>query len=170
MAKKNKKQLSVKEQKSRYKKLQYATFISEFVALMIPYGVMALVNREEWFTHEEGWKIGLGGGLALALMGLAVFLVSKNKENKKVTSGYISLIVGWFAVAFIFVLLQQIMEQIATIMLFGGFGLMTAFGLDLTSKSFKKKAEDLQNAMDKADEELIKDEYKKEKEKEVPIE
>lgn len=144
-----KKQLTATQKKNRYRAIQYSTFASEFLAIMTPYIVMGAVNYEEWFKSEEGWKVGLGGTLALCLMGLAVFLVTKNKEDKKLTSGYITLIIGWFAVAFVFMLLANIMDQIATIMLFGGLGLISAFGLDLTSKKYKEKADAYANALKK---------------------
>lgn len=144
-----KKQLTATQKKNRYRAIQYSTFASEFLAILTPYIVMGAVNYEEWFKSEEGWKVGLGGTLALCLMGLAVFLVTKNKEDKKLTSGYITLIIGWFAVAFVFMLLANIMDQIATIMLFGGLGLISAFGLDLTSKKYKEKADVYANALKK---------------------
>lgn len=136
-----KKQLTATQKKNKYRALQYSTFVGEFVSILTPFIVMGIVNADEWFTTEQGWKVGLGGTLALALMGIAVLLVTKKKENNEITSGYVTLIVGWFAVAFVFVLLASIIEQIATIMLFGGLGLLGAFGLDLTSKHFKGKAD-----------------------------
>lgn len=129
---------------------------------------MGAVNAEDWFYQEEGWKVGLGGTLALALMGIAVFAITKKRENdqkegEKMTYGYIALILGWFAAAFIFMLLASIMEQITTIMLFGGFGLLGAFGLDITSNNFKAKADIYKNAMKKVDNELLEEEIKEER-------
>lgn len=157
-----KKQLTTKQKQTKYRALQYTTFASEFVSIFLPFIVMGIVNAEEWFYNEEGWKVGLGGTLALALMGIAVFLVTKKKEDEKITSGYITLIVGWFAVAFIFMLLANILQQITTIMLFGGLGLLGAFGLDLTSKNFKKKADLYKETILKAKQEVLKEEVAQE--------
>ena len=99
---KQKKQLTAKQKQTKYRALQYTTFVGEFISILTPFIIMGIVNYDEWFTTEEGWKVGLGGTLALALMGIAVFLVTKKKEDEKITGGYITLIVGWFAVAFIF--------------------------------------------------------------------
>lgn len=145
-----KKKLTATQKKNKYRALQYSTFVGEFVSILTPFIVMGAVNADKWFTTEQGWQVGLGGALALALMGIAVLLVTKNKEDKQFTSGYVSLIIGWFAVAFIFLLLNSILEQITTIMLFGGLGLLGAFGLDLTSKNFKKKADLYKKAIDNA--------------------
>ena len=157
-----KKQLTAKQKQQKYRALQYTTFASEFLAILTPFIVMAIVNREEWFYNEEGWKVGLGGSLALALMGIAVFLVTKKKEDEKITGGYITLIVGWFAIAFIFMLLADIMSQITTIMMFGGIGLLTAFGLDIASKDFKLKADAYKETIQKAKQNIIKEDVEKE--------
>lgn len=144
MAKKTK---TVKQLKNRYRALQYSTFVGEFISILTPFITLGIINRDEWFTSEEGWKVGLGGALALALMGIAIFLVTSKKENKELTSGYITLIIGWFAVAFVFLLLSSILEQITTIMFYGGLGLLGAFGLDITSKNFKEKANAYESAL-----------------------
>ena len=157
-----KKPLTVTQKKNKYRALQYVTFGSEFLSIITPFIAMGIVNHEEWFYQEDGWKIGLGGSLALALMGIAVFLVSKKKEeNSKVTNGYISLIVGWFAVAFIFMLLADIMSQMSMIMLFGGIGLCGAFGLDIASKDFKAKADAYKDVIKKAKQNVIQQEVEK---------
>jgi len=157
-----KKPLTATQKKNKYRALQYVTFGSEFLSIITPFIAMGIVNHEEWFYQEDGWKIGLGGSLALALMGIAVFLVSKKKEeNNKVTNGYISLIVGWFAVAFIFMLLADIMSQMSMIMLFGGIGLCGAFGLDIASKDFKAKADAYKDVIKKAKQNVIQQEVEK---------
>lgn len=160
-----KKPLTAKQKQNKYRALQYSTFVGEFISIILPFIIMGAVNYEDWFVSESGWKVGLGGTLALALLGIAVLLVTKKKEDEKITSGYIALIIGWFAVAFIFVLLASIIEQIAMIMFFGGIGIIGAFGLDMTSKNFKAKAEmykgSIQRAQDKALEEQAMEEMKR---------
>lgn len=151
-----KKQLTANQKQTKYRALQYTTFIGEFISILTPFIIMGAVNYDEWFTTEEGWKVGLGGTLALALMGIAVFLVTKKKEDEKITGGYITLIVGWFAVAFIFMLLASIMEQITTIMMFGGLGLLGAFGLDIASHNFKDKADLYKKTIQAAKENVVK--------------
>ena len=157
-----KKPLTAKQKQNKYRALQYSTFVGEFVSIILPFVIMGAVNYEDWFVSESGWKVGLGGTLALALLGIAVLLVTKKKEDEKITSGYITLIIGWFAVAFIFVLLADIIEQIAMIMFFGGIGILGAFGLDMTSKNFKAKADLYKNAIAKAKTENLEDELKQE--------
>ena len=157
-----------KDKERKYRALQYTFFGGEFLSILAPFVTMGIINFDEWFMTEEGWKVGLGGTLALALLGLAVFLFTKKKENEKITNGYITLILGWFAVTFIFMLLSSLMEQISTIMFFGGLGLLGAFGLDLGSKDMKKKA-DLYKATLKDDIKREVEEEKKKERKQVPI-
>lgn len=161
MAKKEK--TAIQKQRT-YRTLQYTCVGGEFLSIITPFIILGAVNAEEWFKSSDGWKIGLGGSLALALMGLAVFLVTKKKEGEsKITAGWITLIVGWFAVDFIFVLLANIMDQISTIMLFGGIGLLGAFGLDIVSKQvFKVRADLYKDAIGEVKKDTLKDKIERE--------
>lgn len=164
---KQKKPLTAKQQQNRYKMLQYGSYGGMFISIITPFITMAIVNYKDWFVYsEEGWKIGLGGGLGLALMGIAVFLVTKNKEKEvKNTDGFIALIVGWFAAAFIFYLLSAILNEIFVIMLFGGIGLCGAFGFNIFANHEKKKAEQIKIAREKVKQEKIEDAVRKEQDK-----
>lgn len=158
-----KKKMTVAQKQKTYRTLQYTCVGGEFISALTPFIVIGAVHFDEWFKSEDGWKIGLGGALALALMGIAVFLVTAKKEKEsKVTNGWITLIVGWFAVAFIFVLLANIMDQIAVIMFWGGLGLCGAFGLDLTSKAMKKKADLYKEVIGDVGKDKLKAEVEKE--------
>ena len=176
MEKKPKKEKTVKQTRNKYRAIQYTLFGSQFLAILAPYITLGAINYEEYFVTEDGWKVGLGASLALALLGIAVWLVTKKKEDKTKTDGYISLCLGWFAVAFIFYLLGSIINDIAMIMFCGGVGLVGALGLNYSSNVFKQKAntytevmkevglEDLKN---KVREEALK---KAQKEKNIPTE
>jgi len=165
---KEKKKLTTTQKKNRYRALSYLYHGAEYVSILSPYIILGGVNFDKWFVNNpESWKIGLGGALALAILGIATFLVSKKKEDSKVTDGYISLILGWFAVAFIFLLLGSIMDQIAEIMFYGGIGLLGGFGLDMVSKSYKKKADLYKEVIAKVNKETLEDEVRKEVEAEM---
>ena len=161
------KQMSVAKKQKTYRTLQYTCVGGEVISVLTPFIILGAVNADTWFKSSEGWKVGLGGSLALALMGIAIFLVTAKKEKEsKVTNGWLTLIVGWFAVAFIFVLLANIIDQIATIMLFGGIGLVVAFGLDIVSKSFKTKADLYKEAIGEVKKDKLKEQIEKEVEEE----
>lgn len=158
---KNKKELTASQKKTKYRALQYACFGGEILSVLAPFITLGIANADEWFTTTDGWKVGLGGALLLALVGIAVFLVSK-KTEKGLSNGWITLMVGWFAVAFIFVLLGSIINQIASIMLWGGLGLLGAFGLDITKGKMKEKADAYKEALGEVKKESILDEAKRE--------
>ncbi|MDD4001108.1 MAG: hypothetical protein PHX62_09510 [Bacilli bacterium] len=165
---KAKKKLTSTQKKNRYRVAQYSTFAGEFVSVLSPYIILGAINADEWFTTENGWKVGLGGALTLALMGIATFLVTKKKEQEsELTNGWITMMVGWFTIAFIFLLLGNIIDQIASIMLWGGLGIIGAFGLDITSRHFKKKADMYKKAIEKVRGENLEETIKKEIEQEV---
>lgn len=161
--KKQKKEMTVKQKKNKERVAQYALFASEFVAIPIPFVIMSAVNWNEWFAYNpEGWKIGLGGGIAIALMSIATLLVGAMKEDKNITGGYVAIVLGWYAFAFVAMLLSQILAEIYKIMLIGGSGMLAAFGLDLGSKEMKKRADKHKNAMLEAEKELNKEQAKEE--------
>lgn len=168
-----KKPLTIKQKYKRYKTYQYGLVGGEYFATLLPYGIMAIVNRDEWFTYNpDSWKVGLGGSIGMVLLALAMFLITKRKDNAKLTDGMIALVIGWYAITFVFFLLAQINIEIYKIMGYGGFGLIAALGLDIGSKHFEKKANDLKVAMDnarqnldteQATKEILKEEKKKSK-------
>lgn len=162
-----KKKLTIKQKKNRARACQYLAFGGEFVSILTPFITLGIVNYKEWFTTEEGMKVGLGGALTLALMGIAVYLVTAKKEKKaEITDGWITFMVGWFMVAFIFFLFSSIMNQIFSIMMWGGLGLMGAFGLDIVSKKQKQKADAYKSALETAKTESLEEEARLELKKE----
>ena len=166
-----KKELTIKQKRNRYRAAQYSLVAGEYVSALTPYGVMAIVNREEWFVYNpDSWKVGLGGTIGLTLVALAMFLLTKRRDNEKLTDGMIALVIGWYAVTFVFFLLAQINMEIYKIMAYGGLGLLAALGLEIGSKNFKKKADDLDLAMtnarnniatEQATQEILEEETKK---------
>lgn len=153
-------QNEVVKTKNKYRFYQISSFVGEIISILAPYVAMGVVNFDTWFQTSEGWKVGLGGAMAIALSGIAVALVGANKEDKKITSGYVSLILWWFAIAFTLFLLASIIEQIAMIMFFGGLGLMGAFGLDMVSKNYKNKADEIVSIIKEVKRDDTKERYR----------
>jgi hypothetical protein len=161
--KKTKKPLTVKQTQLKHRALQYLCVGGEFVSILTPFITLGIVNYEEWFVNENGWKVGLGGALALALMGIAVWMVAAKKEKKaNITDGWITLMVGWFCVAFITLLLGSIITDISSIMMWGGLGLAGAFGLDMVSQKEKEKADAYKKAIADIQKETLEEKVRKE--------
>jgi len=168
MEKKVKKPLKASQKKTLYRFGQKVTFGSEFISIATPYIIMGAINFDEWFRTTEGWKVGLGGSLAIALMCICVFSITKKREDKdSKTGGFLTLLMAWIAVAFIFMLLANIMNDIATIMFFGAIGIAGALGLEITSKKLGEKADLYEEAIRKVKGEVIENEVKKEIYKDV---
>lgn len=160
-----KKQLTPTEQKKRYGRLQLGFLLGEFVSVATPFIVIGAVNYNEYFVQYNGTKMSLALFMALAIMGLAIWLITK----KKLTMGYTTLLVGWFTATLIFFLLGQIINDIAYIMLYGGIGILCANCCEIASTQFKKKKEKIIAAMEKANEEDLVDQYKEEKKVKIKI-
>lgn len=154
------KPLTLKQKSSKYRALQYTTFVSKYLALLTPFVVMGIVNSEDWFYQENGWKVGLGGTLALALLGIIMTLVTKDdtKDNKNL--GKIALVIGWFTATFIVILLEDILNQMATIMIFGSIGLCAAVGIDFANKDFKNKADLYKETLIESKKDILKEQAK----------
>lgn len=155
---------TTKKRYKKYKTLQYLTYGGQFVSIATPYAIMAGIKWEEWFAlNDTGWKIGIGGTLAMILLSTAIILVTRQQENKKITDGYVTLILGWLLTGIIFTLLADIMGQIANIMFFGAIGLAGAFGLNLSSKAYKNKAIKIKEANAAVDKKLLEEEIEQER-------
>ena len=169
MAKKAKKELTATQTKNKYRALQYTCVGGEFLSVIAPYVVIGAVNFDEYFIQNtDGWKVGTGGTIALALMGFAVFAVGKKKdEANKSTNGFLTLGLLWLAIAFLFFMLSSILGDMAMIMLCGAIGIFGALGLNIASEQMKKKADLYQTAINEATKDNIKDKVAEEVKKKV---
>ena len=162
MAKRVKKELTTSQKQRRYKVIEKTSYYGEYASIGAPYIVMGAVNFNDWFKTDSGWKVALGGALALALMSIAVLAITSEKAKKSENGGFIKLLLWWLAIAFIFLLLREIMDQIAKIMFFGAIGIAGALGLDVTSKKYSKLAEKYKVAKEEVEKDSIKEEVKEE--------
>lgn len=147
------------ELKKHYRRLQYGTFAAEFVSIMTPFVVISIVNFDKYFVQYNGTQMSIAFFMAMAVMGIAIWAVSK----KKLENSFITLLVGWVIFAFIFQMLGEMITDLATIMWFGLIGLVGAFGLDEASKYFKKKKELIIDAEKQAEKDNLVNAVKEEK-------
>lgn len=157
-----KKKRTIKQQKNHYRKLQYASKAGEYAAVVAPFGVMFAVNFNEWINVEGGWKIGLGGTLAMGLMTIAITLVGKTKDKSNTIATYVTLLLTWLATAFILTLLSQIIQEVANLMFIASSGIASALGLEVVRVNCQKKADNLKADIEKAKSEINVSEAKEE--------
>jgi len=166
-----KKTLTATQKRNKYKVISKASFVGEFVSVGTPYIVMGAINYDEWFRGTEGWKVGVGGAIALALMGMAIFIITKKKEDTdSKTGGYITLLLGWLATAFVFLLLANIMHDIASIMFFGAIGIAGALGLEIVHKNYDEKANLYTQALQEYKVEQVKNDVFEQAKKDAELE
>ena len=145
-----------KDQQRKYKRISRLCFGGEFLSVASPFVTMALANYREYFVEYDGVKMSLACIIALAVMGVAIFLVSK----KKFDNSFITLVVGWAVVDGIFFLMGRIINDIAYIMLFGLIGLLGAAGLDFASKKANEKAQAYTDGIKAAEQAMIAEAHK----------
>lgn len=153
------KQRTPTQLKRHYKRVKNTCFAGEFLSVAAPFVTIGIVNYDKYFVEYNGTKMSIACIMAMALMGLAVWLVSK----KKFSNSFITLIVGWAMVTCIFYLLGSIINDIATIMLFGLIGILGAYGLDIASAKADAKAKEVETAIKRAEQDNMVDAYKQEK-------
>ena len=163
MVKKPKKR-TTKQELALHRALQYLSFGSVFGAILTPFIILGIVNFDEWFINNtEGWKVGMGAIIGMAVVGFALFLVMAKKEKEiKVTNGWITFLVIWFAIALVTWLIKSIIEEIFWVMLFTGLGLAAAFGFDIWSREEKKQADAYQKARADIKQETIEEQARRE--------
>ena len=158
-----KKKLTTKQKQNKYRALQYTAVGGMFASILTPFIVLGIANFQDWFVASDGYRIGLGATLGMAVVGIALALVAFKKEKEsKVTDGWITFLVVWFAVAMIIKLCERIYSEIFGIMMWTGLGLAAAFGLDIFSKAEKKKADAYKEARKKVQQESIEEQARKE--------
>lgn len=162
---KNKKELTAAQKQRRYRLAEKLTEYSEYPVVALPYLIMGAVNFDKWFKTTEGWKVGLGGALAIALMCFAWYSIIKKKDTEtSKTGGMVKLLIGFLAIAFIFILLANIMDQIGQIMLFGALGIAGALGLEISSNHFEQLADEFKEELKQQRKEQIRKEVQKDAE------
>ena len=158
-----KKKLTVSQMKNRNRAFQRLTLGGEYVALASPFVAMGIVNRETWFYHENGWKTGIGFILACILFGVIVSSITFESEKLNNRKGkYIKLLIGCLLSALIFVLLSDILSEIANILFAACGGIAVALGLDIKSMDFKTKADTYGEIIRKAKEKVAQEQVEEE--------
>jgi len=152
------KQLTTKQKIKKYRAIQWGTFAGQYVAIATPYVVLGIVHWDEWFTsNPEGYKVGIGGAIALALISVITLLVTNAKKEDMKINMYIPLILGWLMGATILHLLGSIILEISELMYITATGLVGALGIDIASNDAKKKKEHFMKSLSVANEELDKE-------------
>lgn len=146
------------KQKKSYKRWSRVCFFSEFVSVVSPFIAIGIANYDKYFIQYDGTKISIGFALAMAVMGLAIWLVGK----KEISNSMITLVIGWGVATGILFLIKELLNDLCYIMLFGWLGLCGALGLDIGKKKLNAKADKIQKAIERAEEETIVEAYKQE--------
>lgn len=154
---KEKKPLTLKQKKNRQRATQYACKVGEYVVIPVPFAALMIVNRDEWFSiPDNGWKIGLGASLTIALMLAAILVVVKESEDKHIANGYPLVIIKWIMACIIITILEDVLHTISSIMWVALSGLGASFGLDITRQAFMKKANETEQQIKDGEHELGK--------------
>ena len=168
MPKKEKKPLTTKQTQYKHRALEYASFAGMGVSVATPTIIMSVVNQKEWFLQGDGWRVGLGAALGMAVVAFAIVIVSikKKKENNTALGGWITIMIIWAAFAAIIKLLEKIYHELFELMMWTLLGLAFACGFDLLGLQDKEVADAYKSARKNTNQESIEEKAMKEVEEE----
>lgn len=149
---------SIVKKKNKYRTIEWSCFIGEFVSAATPFVTIAIVNYDKYFVEYDGVKMSISFFMALAVMGMAIFLIAK----KKFENSYVTLLLGWAVVAFIFTMIGELIVDLANIMWFGLIGLLGSYGLEISSKKARQKKKEIMDIINQAEKENAVEKYKEE--------
>ena len=155
---KEKKKKSPTQKKHQYKALQYTCFGGEFASVAAPFVAIGAANYNKYFVEYSGTKMSISFIMAFGVMGFAIWGISKKKLN----NSFVTMMIIWATMAFIFTMMGSLITDLATIMWFGLIGIGSAYGLDIASKKFEAKAKQIDEGINEAKKEEIKEDFKEE--------
>ena len=144
-----KKQLTIKQQANRYRRIKFGCIGAEFLSAIAPLVTIALINKDKYFIGFEGTKIGFAMFMAMAFMGFSIWAITK----KKLENTMISLIIKLAIWAFIVSMIESILHDLSLILWMTVIGLAVAQGFEFGAKSAEAKKQKKLNAIAKANEE-----------------
>ena len=156
------KKKTIKQKKNKYRNLEYTFTGASYVSALSPFVAIGLANYDKYFVEYDGTKMSIAFVMALAMMGIALWGITK----KKLENTLVSLMIKWTICAFIFTMLGQMITDLATIMWFGLAGLFGSYLCDEGSKRMKSKKERVVENMKKAEDQKDVEQYSKEIENE----
>lgn len=116
-------------EKYKYFKNKYILFlILQFVTLILPFAVLFIVKRKEYFTKANG--IDLSAGLILSLI-LLVLILSKKTKILKGAGGYVAITL----LAFLF---RTIINDLVLILSVGLVGVLVSQIFTMFTNKYKK--------------------------------
>lgn len=157
-----KKQKTTKQLKNKYNAIEKITYFCEYLSMAAPFVTIGIVNYDRYFVeYEGGTKMSISMVMALAVLGLTIWSTTKEKFKNTM----LSLIIKMAILSFICFMMGQLITDLATILMFGVVGLIGSQGLDVLSKHYKKKKEQIVEATNEANKdelvEKVKAEHKK---------
>ena len=143
MKKMTKEQKKIYRESPEYKfkknrNLQYVFNVFSWLTLIAPDCVLVGIKRNEWIvTQTDAVSVGIGFTLCAII---SVFLVFKKFKDGLSFNGLTSVIGFWVGFA-ICILLQSILQELTTILLYTAVGVTASFCCDIGVNYFKKQKE-----------------------------
>lgn len=137
--KKEKKTKTTIEKLRFWKRVQYGLVAGELSMPLIPFGVILGINWSDWVgdSPSEGWSIGMGFGMLIVAVILAIVGIWKKEElvNSKF-SGIFYVAILFLVIGFGFKLIASTFNSFGDMLLYVCIGIAGSGGLAQFNKSY----------------------------------
>ena len=158
MKEKVKKEKTTEQEIKTLKGWKNACFVGMFISAMTPFVAVALANYEKYFVQYNGTKVSIGFLVGMMLMGFVIWAITK----KKLGDSMITFLVLWIAFAFTLTMLNELINDISTIMWFGAIGIAGTCALQQEEQALQKKIDKKLDIINTAEKELSVEQAKQE--------
>ena len=149
----------------KLKKVERLLFASEIGSCLAPFGILTAINFDEYFIQTDAWRTSLSFAMLAGSTVIAICLMAKEKLKLNLFSALTGLIVAdvicW--------LLGSLITDLAYILLFVIIGFVGAFCLEIKRKKEVEQIDLLNKGIEKAETDMIAEDYKNEKKSVVKV-
>lgn len=149
----------------RLKKVSRFIFAGEIGSCLAPFVVLTAINFDEYFVQSDAWRTSLSFAMLAGSTVIAICLMTKEKLKMNLVSALTGLIVADAT----FWLLGSLITDLAYILLFVIFGFVGALVLEIKRKKEIEQIDLLNKGIEKAETDMIAEEYKSEKKSIVKV-
>lgn len=153
-----KKEKTTEQEIKTLKGWKNACFVGMFLSAIAPFITIALANYEKYFIQYNGIKVSIGFFVGMGLMGFVVWAIAK----KKLGDSMITFLILWITFAFTLTMLNELINDITTMMWFGSIGIAGTCALQKEEQALQKKIDKKIDIINTAEKELSVEQAKKE--------
>lgn len=149
---------SINDTLKHLKKIEKLLFAGEIGSVIAPFIVLSIVNFDEYFVQQEGWRMSLTFAMLAGATVISVMLMAKQKLKLSLGSALSGLVIA----DVICFLLGQLITDLAYILLYVIIGFVVALVLNIKREKELEEINLINEGIKDAKKDSVKEQYKKE--------